>query len=229
MGAAWRSVRDGRDFDHVVHLVEAVHAEGLEVCCTLGMLTEAQARRLKDAGLYAYNHNIDTSREFYDQIIQTRTYDDRLETIRNVRAAGLTVCTGGILGMGESGADRRAFIHQLVSFDPVPESITINSLVSFDGTPLEKRAPIDPLEIVRVIATIRVLAPRAMIRLSAGRLEMSAEAQFLSFLCGANSIFLGDKLLTSPNPDVARDREDLARMGFTLMRAGAASPETSRA
>ena len=216
MGAAWRSVRDGPEFDHVVRLVEDVHHEGLEVCCTLGMLNEAQARRLKDAGLYAYNHNIDTSREFYERIVQTRTYDDRLDTIRHVRAAGLTVCTGGILGMGESHHDRRSLIHQLLSFDPVPESITINSLVSFEGTPLENRAPLDPLEIVRVIATIRVLAPRAMIRLSAGRLAMSAEAQFLSFMCGANSIFLGDKLLTSPNPEVGRDREFLNQLGFDL-------------
>jgi len=217
MGAAWRSVRDGKDFDHVLDLVENVHDEGLEVCCTLGMLTEAQARRLKDAGLYAYNHNIDTSRQFYDQIIQTRTYDDRLDTIRNVRAAGLTVCTGGILGMGESTSDRQSFIHQLLSFDPIPESITINALVSFKGTPLEDRAPIDALEIVRVIATIRVLAPGAMIRLSAGRLEMTAEAQFLSFMCGANSIFLGDKLLTSPNPSVVQDREFLGNLGFDLV------------
>lgn len=219
MGAAWRSVKDGKEFDEVIEFVKGVKEVGLEVCCTLGMLNQAQAERLKDAGLYAYNHNIDTSRGFYEKIIQTRTYDDRLKTIENVRQAGLTVCTGGILGMGESPEDRVAFIHQLASFDPQPESITINTLVPFEGTPLEKQEPISPLEVVRVVATVRIVAPKSMIRLSAGRLAMSEEAQFLCFLAGANSIFIGDKLLTSPNPETHQDKVLLKKLGYNFKNA----------
>jgi biotin synthase len=214
MGAAWRQVREGAEFDQVIELVAAVNDIGMEVCCTLGMLSEKQATRLKEAGLYAYNHNIDTSREHYSRIIQTRTYDDRLNTIANVRAAGLTVCTGGILGMGESENDRISFIHQLASFDPQPESITVNTLVPFDGTPLEKSEPISPLAVVRVVATLRIVAPHSMIRLSAGRLGMSEEAQFLCFLAGANSIFLGEKLLTSPNPATHQDQGLMEKLGY---------------
>ncbi len=214
MGAAWRSVKDGKEFDEVIELVKGVNEVGLEVCCTLGMLNSDQARRLKDAGLYAYNHNIDTSRDFYSKVIQTRSYDDRLQTIENVRKAGLTVCTGGILGMGENSEDRIAFIHQLASFDPQPESITINTLVPFDGTPLENQESISPLEVVRVVATVRIAAPNSMIRLSAGRLSMSEEAQFLCFLSGANSIFIGDKLLTSPNPETHKDKKLIDKLGY---------------
>jgi biotin synthase len=219
MGAAWRSVRDGKEFDEVIELVKGVKEAGLEVCCTLGMLNLEQAKRLKDAGLYAYNHNIDTSRNFYSKLIQTRSYDDRLQTIMNVRKAGLTVCTGGILGMGETAEDRIAFIHQLASFDPQPESITVNTLVPFEGTPLENQASISPLEVVRVVATVRMVAPTSMIRLSAGRLSMSEESQFLCFLSGANSIFIGDKLLTSPNPETPQDKSLISKLGYRFSEA----------
>lgn len=222
MGAAWREIKDGPQFDEVIEMVKAVKDYGLEVCCTLGMLNETQARRLKNAGLYAYNHNIDTSRNFYSKIIQTRTYDDRIKTIENVRLAGLTVCTGGILGMGESVQDRIEFIAQLASFDPPPESVTINTLVPFSGTPLENQTPISPLEVLRVIATLRIVMPTSMIRLSAGRLAMSDEAQFLCFLAGANSIFMGDKLLTSPNPNENQDRSLLEKLGYQLKTSEAA-------
>jgi biotin synthase len=214
MGAAWREVRDGKDFDSVLDMVSEVAGLGLEVCCTLGMLNETQAKRLKEAGLDFYNHNLDTSREHYDKIIQTRTYSDRLNTIENVRRAGLSVCTGGILGLGETHADRVSFIRQLVSLDPIPESITINMLVPFDGTPLSEQEQVDPLDTVRVIAALRVLAPKSMIRLSAGRLSLSAEAQFLCFLAGANSIFLGEKLLTSPNPQACEDAKLMDKLGL---------------
>ncbi len=217
LGAAWREVRDGPQFDEVIEMVRAVRETGLEVCCTLGMLNESQAMRLKDAGLYAYNHNIDTSRQFYSSIVQTRTYDDRLKTIENVRRAGLTVCTGGILGMGESEDDRIEFIEQLISFDPQPESITINVLVPFPGTPLEKQVPISSLDVARVISTLRIFAPTSMIRLSAGRLEMSDEAQFLCFLSGANSVFIGNKLLTSENPSLSDDQKLLRKLGYEFL------------
>ncbi len=217
MGAAWRNIRNGDEFDRVLELVEAVNSTGLEVCCTLGMLTQEQAERLKQAGLYAYNHNLDTSRSFYSKIVQTRTYDDRLQTIRNVRSAGLTVCTGGILGLGETDVERIEFIHQLVSLQPQPESITINTLVPFRGTPLGadevRPEPVTPIEIVRVVATLRVFAPLSMIRLSAGRLNLSDEAQFLCFYAGANSIFLGEKLLTSPNPTTSSDAALMRKIG----------------
>ncbi|HEY8270007.1 MAG TPA: biotin synthase BioB [Pseudobdellovibrionaceae bacterium] len=219
MGAAWRNVKDGSEFDEVLELVKAVKHLGFEVCCTLGMLNQMQATRLKEAGLYAYNHNIDTSRNFYTKIIQTRTYEDRLKTIDNVRSAGLTVCTGGILGMGESSEDRVAFIHQLASFKPLPESITINTLVPFGGTPLANQDSLSPLEIVRMVATLRIVAPSSMIRLSAGRLSLSEEAQFLCFMAGVNSIFIGDKLLTSPNPQAVQDQDLLRKLGYSLKKA----------
>lgn len=217
MGAAWREVRDGKDFDQVIDMVKAVKAEDLEVCCTLGMINTDQAKRLKEAGLYAYNHNIDTSEKYYKKIISTRSYEDRLRTIANVREAGLTVCTGGILGLGENDEDRIEFLHQLASFDPQPESVTVNSLVRIPGTPLEENQKVEMLTVIRVIAAARVLMPKSMIRLSAGRLEMSESDQLLCFLAGANSVFLGDKLLTSGNPESERDQSMLQRFG---MRTG---------
>jgi biotin synthase len=216
MGAAWREVRDGAEFDHVLELVSSVKSLGLEVCCTLGMLNDDQAVRLKQAGLEFYNHNIDTSRTHYEKIIQTRTYDDRLSTLQRVRNAGVSVCTGGILGMGESTEDRIEFINELVQMDPQPESITINLLVPTEGTPLAEATPVDPLDLVRVIATLRVLAPKSMIRLSAGRKGLSDESQFLCFLSGANSIFFGEKLLTSPNPSTDSDFSFLEKAGLRL-------------
>lgn len=219
MGAAWREVKDGPDFDQVLSMVREVKGLGLEVCCTLGMLNESQALRLKEAGLYAYNHNIDSSREFYSKIISTRTFDDRLRTIENVRKAGVTVCTGGILGMGETEADRVNFLFQLANFEPHPESITINALIPVKGTPLEDQKTVSPLDLARVIATARCLMPKSMIRLSAGRKGMSEEGQFLCFLAGANSIFLGDTLLTSSNPSLDEDRALLQKTGLSPMTA----------
>lgn len=221
MGAAWREVKDGPEFDQVVELVGAVKETGLEVCCTLGMLNENQAARLKEAGLYAYNHNIDSSREFYSKIISTRGYDDRLETISNVRKAGLTVCTGGIIGMGETDDDRIDFLLQLSSFDPQPESVTINALIPVEGTPLEKAKSASAMELARVIATARVILPQSMIRLSAGRKTLTAEGHFLCFYAGANSIFLGDKLLTSSNPRLETDREFFRTTGYQPVEARA--------
>jgi biotin synthase len=199
MGAAWREAKDGADFDRVVEMVRAVHDEGLEVCVTLGMLSLDQARRLKEAGLFAYNHNLDTSREHYGTIISTRTYDDRLETLRAVRQAGLTICSGGIIGMGETPRDRCGMLAELATLDPQPESVPINMLVAVPGTPLGDSPPVDPLDLVRTIAVARLLMPQSRVRLSAGRLALSREAQVLSFYAGANSIFLGDRLLTTPN------------------------------
>ncbi len=215
MGAAWREVRDGPLFDRVLEMVSEVQKLNMEVCCTLGLLTKSQAKRLKQAGLYAYNHNIDCSENFYPNIITTRKYQDRIQTIHNVRGAGLTVCTGGILGMGESDQDRIEFLHQLAIFDPQPESVTINKLIPIPGTPLEKQKPISTIEVVRVIATARIIMPRSMIRLSAGRTGMSESDQFLCFFAGANSIFIGEKLLTSSNPDLSTDQKLLKRWGFT--------------
>ncbi len=214
MGAAWREVRDGPQFDSVLDAVRGVSALGLEVCCTLGMLNAAQATRLKTAGCTVYNHNLDTSREYYPEIISTRTYDERLETLGRVRAAGLQVCSGGILGMGESVNDRLKMLGELAALDPHPDSVPINALVPVAGTPLAERTPVDPIEFVRVIATARILMPRAMVRLSAGRTEMSDELQALCYLAGANSIFLGEKLLTTPNPERSDDMKLLARLGL---------------
>lgn len=221
MGAAWREVKDGPEFDGVVEMVREVRALGLEVCCTLGMLNESQAARLKDAGLYAYNHNIDSSRDYYSKIISTRTYDDRLQTIENVRKAGITVCTGGIIGMGETEADRIDFLVQLASFEPHPESVTINALIPIQGTPLAEQKSASALDLARVIATARCLMPKSMIRLSAGRKEMSEEGQFLCLLAGANSIFLGDTLLTSENPSLETDRQLMRSTGLKAMTADA--------
>ena len=214
MGAAWREVRDGKDFDEVLELVREVSGIGLEVCCTLGMLSEEQACRLKEAGCYAYNHNLDTSPEYYPEIISTRTYQDRLETLRNVRTAGITVCCGGIIGLGESIRDRISLLCELAKQDPHPESVPINMLVAVEGTPLEKQEPVPPLEMVRMIATARILMPKSMVRLSAGRMDMSDETQALCFLAGANSVFAGDKLLTTPNPGESVDDHLMSQLGM---------------
>jgi len=214
MGAAWREVKDGPEFDRVLDMVRGVASEGLEVCCTLGMLTASQAERLKAAGLSAYNHNLDTSPEFYGSIITTRTYQDRLRTLGFVREAGITVCCGGILGMGESEEDRIGLLHQLSIQDPHPESVPINALVSVEGTPLAGAAPLGALDFCRAIAAARVLMPSAMVRLSAGRLSLAPEAQALCFLAGANSIFVGDKLLTTPNPAFGEDHQLLKSLGL---------------
>jgi biotin synthase len=207
MGAAWREVRDNRDFDKVIEMVKGVNDIGLEVCCTLGMLTEDQAKKLKDAGLYAYNHNLDTSEDHYEQIITTREYDDRLDTLDNVRKSGISVCSGGIIGMGESDNDRVGMIHTLATLPEHPESVPVNALVPVPGTPLEAQPKVSVWEMVRMIATARITMPQAMVRLSAGRIRMSVEEQALCFLAGANSIFAGDELLTTPNPEVDQDKE----------------------
>jgi biotin synthase len=207
MGAAWREVSDGPEFDTVLEMVRGVSSLGLEVCCTLGMLTESQAARLAEAGLYAYNHNLDTSPEYYSQIITTRTYDDRLRTLENVRKAGITVCCGGIVGMGESDEDRIGLLHQLASLEPQPESVPINMLVRVAGTPLGDSDLLDPMVFVRTIATARILMPKSRVRLSAGRRSLSREVVTLCFMAGANSIFVGDKLLTTPNP--SRDEDEV--------------------
>lgn len=214
MGAAWREVKDGPAFDRVLAMVRGVRELGLEACATLGMLDDDQARRLADAGLSAYNHNLDTSRAFYGNIIQSRTYDDRLATLQRVRKAGISVCCGGIIGMGESIDDRCALLQTLACLDPQPESVPVNALVPAEGTPLASRPPVDPLELVRVIATARILMPQSRVRLSAGRTQLSREAQMLCFLAGANSIFYGDKLLTTPNPSVDEDAELLRAAGL---------------
>jgi biotin synthase len=213
MGAAWRSPKD-RDLEKVAAMVEGVASLGLETCATLGMLTPAQAKRLKDAGLDYYNHNLDTSEAFYGEVITTRTYQDRLDTLAAVRAAGINVCCGGILGMGEQPEDRVAFLHTLATLDPHPESVPINNLVQVAGTPLAGTAALDPLEFVRIIALARILMPRSHVRLSAGRSAMSDEMQALCFLAGANSIFYGEKLLTTGNPDTASDHALFERLGI---------------
>lgn len=205
MGAAWKNVKDGPDFDRVLEMIRVVKNENLEACVTLGMLTPAQAKKLKDAGLDAYNHNLDTSREFYSEIISTRTYDDRLNTIQAVREAGITVCSGGIIGMGEGVRDRCAMLAQLASMTPQPESVPINLLLPVSGTPLAGAPPVDPLELIRLVAVARILMPKTRVRLSAGRMSLNREAQILAFYAGANSIFLGDKLLTTPNPEPEED------------------------
>jgi biotin synthase len=215
MGTAWRGPRDGPQFDQVLDMVREVRALGMEACVTLGMLTNDQARRLSEAGLTAYNHNLDTSRRHYSTIITTRTYDDRLETLRTVQRAGISVCCGGILGMGETQEDRLMLLAELAELDPPPESIPINCLVPIQGTPLENAEPIDGLELVRLIATTRIVFPRARVRLSAGRDRMSRELQVLCFLVGANSVFFGDRLLTAPNPDATEDAELFRAMGLS--------------
>jgi len=214
MGAAWREVKDGPQFDNILEMVRGVRALGMEACCTLGMLTDGQAVRLKEAGLSAYNHNLDTSREYYEAIITTRTYEDRLQTLRRVRQAGIAVCCGGIIGMGESIEDRCKLLMTLANEPEHPESVPINALVAVQGTPLGERRPVEPVEMVRMIATARILMPRAMVRLSAGRMSMSEEAQLLCMLAGANSIFFGEKLLTTPNPEFDDDLNMLRKAGI---------------
>jgi biotin synthase len=219
MGAAWREVRDNRDFDRVLDMVKGVNEMGMEVCCTLGMLTEDQAKKLADAGLYAYNHNLDTSKEHYGEIITTRTYDDRLETLENVRKAGVTVCCGGIIGLGETHEDRIGMLHTLATMPEHPESVPINSLVAIPGTPLEHNTKVDVWDMVRMIATARILMPKTMVRLSAGRTDMSVSDQALCFMAGANSIFAGDKLLTTPNPSFDEDNQMFQLLGLKPRKA----------
>ncbi|HWG03478.1 MAG TPA: biotin synthase BioB [Beijerinckiaceae bacterium] len=216
MGAAWREVRDGAEFDAVVDMVRGVGELGMESCVTLGMLKPHQPRRLAEAGLKAYHHNLDTSPEFYGEIITTRDYADRIETLRHVRDAGITLCCGGIIGMGESTRDRASMLQVLASMDPHPESVPINALVAVKGTPLEDRESVDPLELVRMVAVARILMPGARVRLSAGRSQLSREAQALCFMAGANSIFYGEKLLTTANNDAAEDRAMIESLGLTL-------------
>jgi len=217
MGAAWRGVKDGPAFDRVIEMVTGVKELGLEACVTLGMLSTDQAERLATAGLDAYNHNLDTSRENYRSIVTTHSFDERLETLRNVRTAGISVCSGGIIGMGESVADRCEMLATLANLDPQPESVPVNALVAVPGTPLADRPPVDPLDLVRMIAVARILMPASRVRLSAGRTSLSREAQLLCMLAGANSIFYGDKLLTTPNPEEEHDVALLRDAGLTPM------------
>ncbi len=214
MGAAWRNVRDNSDFDKVVEMVQEINSMEMEVCCTLGMLTEEQAQRLADAGLYAYNHNIDTSEEHYEEIISTRTYKDRLDTISNVRKANVSVCSGGIIGMGESVEDRIGMLMTLLSMEVAPESIPINALVAVEGTPLEDQQQVPIWDMIRMVATTRIVFPKSVVRLSAGRTTMSMEGQGFCFMAGANSIFAGDKLLTTPNPEFNEDQEMFDVLGL---------------
>jgi biotin synthase len=214
MGAAWREVRDNKDFDRVLDMVKGVNEMGMEVCCTLGMLNGDQAKRLAEAGLYAYNHNLDTSSDYYGEIISTRTYSDRLETLDNVRKAGVTVCCGGIIGLGESHEDRIKMLHTLATLPEHPESVPINALVRVAGTPLADNPKVDVWDMVRMIATARILMPGTMVRLSAGRAEMSQSEQALCFMAGANSIFAGEKLLTTPNPTFEEDDQMFRLLGL---------------
>jgi biotin synthase len=207
MGAAWREVRDNQDFDKVLDMVKGVSELGMEVCCTLGMLSAEQAQKLKKAGLYAYNHNIDTSEEFYEDVISTRTFDDRLQTLDNVRKANISVCSGGIIGLGENDNDRIGMLMTLANLPTHPDSVPINNLVPIKGTPLGENKPAESWEMVRMIATARILMPKSVVRLSAGRLGLTLEAQAFCFMAGANSIFSGDVLLTTPNPDAQTDKQ----------------------
>lgn len=216
MGWAWREIRDGAPFEAMLAMVRGVRELGLEACVTAGMLSDAQAERLAEAGLTAYNHNLDTSPEHYDRIITTRTYQERLETLQRVRSAGISMCCGGIIGMGETPSDRAGLLQVLANLDPHPESVPINALVAVAGTPLEDLPPVDPLELVRMVATARILMPQARVRLSAGREQLNREAQILALLAGADSIFYGDTLLTTGNPAVEADRELLAAAGVRV-------------
>ena len=216
LGAGWRENKAGPDFDRVLGMVGDVAATGMEVCCTLGMLTSDQAHRLKEAGLTAYNHNLDTSERYYKEIITTRTYQDRIDTIQRVAEAGIAVCCGGIIGMGETREDRIELLAAIAGLDPQPESVPINVLVPIEGTPLMETPPLDPFEVVRAIAVARILMPRSRVRLAAGRLELTDEAQALCFLAGANSIFFGERLLTTPNPDLDRDQNLLEKLGMRV-------------
>ncbi len=228
MGAAWREVRDNRDFDKVLTMVSGVNEMGMEVCCTLGMITDDQAKKLKDAGLYAYNHNLDTSEDFYDSVITTRNYGDRLDTLGNVRNNKINVCSGGIIGLGESTDDRVGMIHTLSTLPEHPESVPVNALVPVEGTPMAEQPKVPVWDMLRMIATARLTMPKAMVRLSAGRTEMSDIEQAMCFMAGANSIFTGEKLLTTPNPG-----EDHDKMLFNLLgikpRASFKEPEETTA
>jgi biotin synthase len=217
MGAAWRDVPDGKQFDRVLEMVRGVRKMGMEACCTLGMLTREQAQRLAEAGLTAYNHNLDTSPEFYDKVVTTRTYDERLQTLQRVRESGVTLCCGGIIGIGETVTDRMRLLQVLSGHDPHPESVPINLLARIAGTPLGETPPIDPFEMVRMIATARIAMPASTVRFAAGRRGLSQEVQALCFMAGANSIFTGDKLLTTPNPGESHDAELFARTGLKAM------------
>lgn len=221
MGAAWREVKDNDDFERVLEMVRGVSALGLEVCCTLGMLTEDQAKQLKEAGLTAYNHNLDTSREHYSKIVSTRTYDDRLKTLKNVGDADISICSGGILGLGESHEDRIKMLHTLASLSVTPESVPVNAIVPVKGTPLEESDRVSVWDMVRMIATARIVFPKAKVRLSAGRSEMGDVEQALCFMAGANSIFSGDKLLTTPNGSVQADQHLFDLLGLTPQQANA--------
>jgi len=214
MGAAWRNVKDGEQFDQVLEMVRTINKLDMEVCCTLGMITENQAQRLAEAGLYAYNHNLDSSEEYYKEVISTRGYQDRLDTIDNVRKTNVTVCSGGIIGMGENIEDRAGMLVALSTLNPQPESVPINALVAVEGTPLEEQEPVSIWEMVRMVATTRIVMPETQVRLSAGRTEMNREGQAMCFFAGANSIFAGDKLLTTPNPDVNEDMEMFKLLGL---------------
>jgi len=219
MGAAWRDVPKDERFSRVLEMVRGVRELGMEACCTLGMLSQQQAHDLASAGLTAYNHNLDSSPDFYGQIITTRTYQERLNTLARVRAAGITVCCGGIIGMGEDRGARYGLLRQLSSMNPHPESVPVNLLVRVEGTPLADASPEDPIEMVRMIATARILMPKSMVRLSAGRLSLSDEAQALCLLAGANSVFLGDRLLTTPNPGPDADQRLFEKLGMRLRPA----------
>lgn len=215
LGAAWREVRDNKDFDRVLDMVSGINDIGLEVCCTLGMVTEDQAKKLEEAGVYAYNHNVDTSEENYENIITTRGYEDRLKTLENVRKTKMTVCSGGIVGLGETDEDRVNMLHTLATMPKHPESVPVNALVAVEGTPLEMQSPVDTWTMVRMIATARIVMPSSVVRLSAGRTSMNVEAQALCFMAGANSIFTGDKLLTTPNPGMDEDTKMFETLGIT--------------
>jgi biotin synthase len=227
MGAAWRNVKDNSQFDNVLEMVKGVRTLGMEVCCTLGMLTPSQANRLKEAGLYAYNHNIDTSENYYDQIITTRTFKDRLDTLENIRQSGLTVCSGGIIGMGETDEDRIGMLHVLATLPQHPESVPVNGLVAVEGTPLEEQKRVSVWDMLRMIATARILMPKSQVRLSAGRDQMTIPEQALCFMAGASSIFAGEKLLTTPNPDVDQDREMFKLLNLQPRKAYQEQPQTN--
>ena len=231
MGAAWRNVKDGEEFDQVLEMVRTINKLDMEVCCTLGMITENQAQRLAEAGLYAYNHNLDTSEDYYKDVISTRAFQDRLDTIDNVRKTNVTVCSGGIIGMGEAVEDRAGMLVALASLNPQPESVPINALVAVAGTPMEDIEPISIWEMIRMVATTRIVMPQTQVRLSAGRTEMSREGQAMCFFAGANSIFAGDKLLTTPNPDVNDDMEMFKMLGLEPMKpfVKKAQPDTVEA
>jgi len=231
MGAAWRNVKDGEEFDQVLEMVRTINKLDMEVCCTLGMITENQAQRLAEAGLYAYNHNLDSSEEYYKEVISTRGYEDRLETIDNVRKTNVTVCSGGIIGMGEKVEDRAGMLVALSTLNPQPESVPINALVAVDGTPLEDQEPVSIWEMIRMVATTRIVMPETQVRLSAGRTEMSREGQAMCFFAGANSIFAGDKLLTTPNPDVNEDMKMFELLGLNPQKpfTKKSQPETVEA